>query len=241
MFFALVCAVEPTRIGLAALLVGLPRPFLNLLAFWIGLLVSGAALALAGLVLLRDYLPRIVRAVRFATASPALPPIKIALGALVISIVAMLVVRSRVRRAAPVPIPVGGPSGMELQSKKPSVFWLLSLPRVLPGLVKSGSVAMAFIAGLCTSAPPVEFWGAVLAILASGAPGGMQLSAWVMFMLVAYAIAEIPLICYLAAPAKTGAIVTRLHGWLRAHSRPISLVFLSAFGALMVAGGVGGL
>jgi hypothetical protein len=100
---------------------------------------------------------------------------------------------------------------------------------------------MAFIAGLATSAPPVEFWGAVLAILASGAAAGTQVSAVVVFMLVGYAIAEVPLICYLAAPAKTRAVVTRLHGWLRAHARPVFLAFLSAFGVIMIAGGVGGL
>ncbi len=241
LFFAVICAVEPTRIGLAALLVALPRPFLNLLAFWIGLVISGFGLALAGLFLLRDYLPRIIHAFRFASASPVVPPIKVAFGVLAISVVAMLAARSRMRQAVPVPVPVpyGGPSGLELEKNKLRLWSPLSLPRRLPVLVKSGSVGMAFIAGLCTSAPPLEFWGAVLAILASGATGGTQVSAVVMFLLVGYAIAEIPLICYLASPSKTRSIVAQLHGWLRAHSRPISLSCLGVFGVLMIAGGVG--
>lgn len=245
LFFALICAAEPTRIAIAAMLVALPRPFPNLLAFWIGMLISGAALALAGMVLLRDYLPRIVQTLRLATSSPAVPPIKIAFGVLAIFIVATLVARSRARQVAsvaPVPVPIGGPTGLELQPNKPSMFSLRALSRLSwPALVERGSVRMAFMAGLAMSAPPLEFWGAVLAILASGATGGTQVSAVVVFMLVGYAIAEIPLIFYLAAPSKTRSIVARLHRWLGLHRRPIFLSCLSAFGVLMIAGGVGGL
>ena len=243
LFFALICAVEPTRIGLAAVLVALPRPFLNLLAFWIGLVIAGFGLALAGLFLLRDYLPRIIHAFRFATASPAVPPIKIAFGVLAILVAALLVARSRMRQAAPVPVsvpvPFSGPSGSEFQKNKLSLLSPMSLPRRLPVLVQNGSVGMAFIAGVCTSAPPLEFWGAVLAILASGATGGTQVSAVIVFLLVGYAIAEIPLVCYLAAPSRTRSIVARLHGWLRSHGRPISLSCLGVFGVLMIAGGMG--
>jgi Sap, sulfolipid-1-addressing protein len=233
LFFALFCAAEPTRIGVAAVLVGLPRPFHNLLAFWIGLLISGGALALTALFLLNDYAVQIDHVVRSAMANPAVPPTKIALGALAIAVAAMLVVRARVRQTAAVPVPVGGPSGLELQPKKSRVSWA--------ALVEGGSVGMAFVAGLATSAPPVEFWGAVLAILASGAAAGTQVSAVVVFMLVGYVIAEVPLICYLAAPAKTRATVTQLHGWLRANARAVFLGFLSVFGVIMIAGGLGGL
>ena len=125
---------------------------------------------------------------------------------------------------------------------KPSWFSLRALRQLSwPTLVERGSVGMAFAAGLAMSAPPLEFWGAILAILASGAAGGTQVSALVVFMLVGYAIAEIPLICFLAAPAKTRSIVARLHTWLGLHRRPIFLTCLGAFGVLMVAGGVGGL
>ncbi|BBZ39146.1 GAP family protein [Mycobacterium conspicuum] len=243
LFFALICAVEPTRIGVAAMLVALPRPFRNLLAFWAGLVLSGGALALVGMVLLRDYLPRIVQAVRFATSSPALPPIKIAFGVLAISIAAMLVARSRVRQMAPlapVPVPVGGPSGLELQPDPPSALSVRALVRgSWTTLVENGSVGMAFMAGLATSAPPLEFWPAVLAILASGATAGTQASAVLLFLLVAYAIAEIPLICYLAAPSKTRTVVTRVHNGLRVHRRPIFLSCLGAFGVMLIANGVG--
>ena len=59
-------------------------------------------------------------------------------------------------------------------------------------------------------------------------------------MLIASAIVEIPLVLYLISPARTQAGVLRLQGWLRAHHKPILLVFLSLFGLFMVACGLGG-
>lgn len=59
-------------------------------------------------------------------------------------------------------------------------------------------------------------------------------------MLVASAIVEIPLVLYVFSPARTQAAVLRLQGWLRAHHRPILLVFLSLFGVFMFACGLGG-
>lgn len=80
-----------------------------------------------------------------------------------------------------------------------------------------------------------------MTILASGAAASVQVSAAVAFMLVATAIVEIPLVCYVISPAKTQAIVMRLQGWLRAHNKPILLVFLGLFGVFMVVCGVGGI
>ena len=243
MMFALASAMEPTRIGIATLLVALPRPFRNLLAFCLGLWTSGACYAVAGLFLVRDAVAPLLLTVRAATASPVVPPIKIAFGVLAIASVATLVVRAKLRQAAPVQVPVGGPSvssGLELRPKKPALFSSLS-PASWSTRVEGGSVAMAFIAGLATSTAPVEFLGAMTAILASGAGAAIQLSAALTFLLVGFTIAEIPLASYLLAPVKTRGAVTQLRGWLRAHQRPIFLVFLSVFGVFMVAGGVGGI
>jgi Sap, sulfolipid-1-addressing protein len=249
LMFALCCAVEPTRIGVAALLIALPRPFLNLIAFWIGLFLSGGGILLAGMFLLNEYVAPIMEAIRAATSSPAVPPIKIALGVLAISTAAMIVVRSRTQSAisapvgvaAPVAVPVGGPTGTELQPTTSSIFSAGALWRGtwIGPAVRRGSVPMALIGGLATSAPPIEFCGVILTILASGAAATTQLSAVFIFMLVGYAIAEIPLVCYLVAPVKTRAAVMQVNGWLCAHRHHISLAFFNVFGVLMIAGGVG--
>jgi hypothetical protein len=263
LFFALVTATEPQRMGIAAILVGLRRPMHNLFAFWLGLMTSGMALALAGMFLLRDYLVPFTHLLKSAAHSPLVPPAKIIFGTLALLFAVAIVVRSSARRATPatvsvpvpVPVPVGGPcgfednpsgvegahSGLELASKRPTVFsrvMKFALGRTSWSTVlDKGSVKLAFFAGLSTSASPLEFWGAVLAILASGAAVGTQMSALLMFLLVGFAIAEIPLVCHLVSPAKTLAVAMRLQGWLRAHQRQIFVFILSVLGVVMVCGG----
>jgi hypothetical protein len=96
---------------------------------------------------------------------------------------------------------------------------------------------MAFVAGLGT--PPVEFWGAMMVILASGAGAGAQVIAALMFIFVGYATAALPLVSYLASPAKTQAVGMWLHDWLRAHRRPILVFIVGTVGVWMVLNGVG--
>jgi hypothetical protein len=98
---------------------------------------------------------------------------------------------------------------------------------------------MAFVAGLGSATPPVEYLAAIIAILASGAAAGAQMSAAVMFTVVAFAVAEIPLVGYLATPAKTEAVMLQLHDWIRARRRPILACVVAATGVFLVATGVG--
>jgi hypothetical protein len=251
--FAMVCALEPTRIAIAGLLVALPRPCRNLLVFWLGMLTAGTAFAVAGLYVVSDYVAPIVNVVHSAFDSPIIPPIKIVAGLLAISATVWIVVRAKVRGAVPVPVPVpvpvsvGGPSECPSEweptpPKKRSIWApFVITPGTWSGWLGGGSLGMAYVAGLFTAAPPLEFWGAMLTILVSGAAAGTQVGATLLFMIVGYSIAEIPLICYLAAPVKTRAVVTRLHDWLQANRRPVAIGAMGTFGVLMVVGGVGGI
>jgi hypothetical protein len=249
LFLALIAAMEPQRIGIAAILAGLRRPMHHLFAFWLGLMTAGLALALVGMFLLRDFLVPFTQFLKSAAKSLAVPPVQITFGVLALLIAVAIVVRSSARRAAPAPVPVpvlvpvggpsgleGDPSGLEVVSKRPNVFALRRTS--WSALLDRGSVKLAFVAGLITSSPPLEFWGAVLAIVASGAAASTQVSAYLMYMLVGYSIAEIPLVSYLVSPAKTQVVVMRLQGWLRAHQRQIFIFILSVVGVLMVGGGV---
>lgn len=236
LWFALMSSLEPMRIGIAALLVSFPRPMLNLLAYWLGLMTMGFGLALAALFLLRGFTLSVVHAVHLAATQPVVPQIKIALGVLALLTAAMLARRSLAGQAAYAAISGGGPSALVLQPKTPIVSSPLSW---WPAILKGGSPAMAFVAGLATATPPVEYGGAIIAILASGAGAGTQVSAALVFILVSFAIAEIPLVGYLASPAKTLAAVSRLQDWLRPRSRPIFVFLLGVMGVLMVAGGAG--
>lgn len=231
--FALISATEPIRIGVTALLVALPRPMLNMFAYWLGLMTSGFGLAVVALCLLRDFTLPVVRVLTSAIESPIVPPIQISFGVVALLLAVMFALRFPARQAASVSAMVGEQSG--LGGTKTTVFSRLSWP----ALVERGSTRMAFFAGLGTSTPPLEYWGAIMAILASGAAAGTQLSAALLFILVSFAIAEFPLVSYLVSPAKTQVVVMQLHGWLRAHRQPLFVFCLGMFGALMIAGGAG--
>jgi Sap, sulfolipid-1-addressing protein len=248
LFFGVVSSIEAQRIGIAAILVGLPRPMRNLFAFWVGLMISGSVLALAGALLLRDSLTPVIGFLTNAGSILAAPPVKIVLGLLAMSIAATLVTRSPARQV--VPVQVGGlvdvePADFEPAARTPNLFSRVSglaLGRFSWSTVlEKGSTKLAFVAGLSTSSPPVEFWGAVLAVLASQAAVGAQVAAFLMFMLASYAVAEIPLVCHLLWPAKTRAVLMQLQGWLRAHQRGIFVFIFGAFGLLTVIGGVSAL
>jgi len=232
---ALISATEPQRIGITALLVALPRPMRNLLVYWLGLMTSGFGVAVIALFLLRESMLPVVRAVTSVFESPVVPPIEITVGVLALSLAAMLAVRSSVRQPVAAAVSAGGSATMVLEPEKPSMMSRLGMS----GRLESGSVKMAYVAGLGTSMPPVEYWGAIAAILAAGAAAGTQVSAALTFLLVAFAFAEMPLVAYVASPAKTRTVVMQVHVWLRTHRRPLLLAILGMFGAMMIASGAG--
>lgn len=238
LILALAALGEPVRVGVIAILVSLPRPMRNLLVYWLGLMVSGLGAALVGLFLLRDFVPPICRFVASAVNSPIVCPMQIVIGVLALASTVMLVRGSLVRRHVPAarqgastPVLLEEPKTPDKSTALARISW--------PNLVERGSVWMSFLAGVSTSMPPIEFWGAVMAILASGAAVGTQVSAAVVFVLVAYAIAEIPLVGYLAFPTKTHNVAIYLHNWLCVHRRQILIYMVGVFGVTMIATGVG--
>ena len=56
-----------------------------------------------------------------------------------------------------------------------------------------------------------------------------------MFTLVAFTVVEVPLISYLATPAKTLAVLQRLNDWMSERRHAIPAVVVGACGVLLVA------
>ena len=100
-------------------------------------------------------------------------------------------------------------------------------------------MVVAFVAGLALATPPVEYLAAMVAILASGAPAAEQLGAAVMFTVVAFTVVEVPLITYLATPAKTLAVVQRLNLWISERRQAIPALVVGAIGVLLMVTGMG--
>jgi hypothetical protein len=236
LLLALLVMPDPVRIGIAVLLLSRPRPMLNLLVFWLGGVALCTVAGLGVLFALRDFAPVVIQGMASIAASSTVGHIKIFMGVLALSIAALIAVGFRARQPARVPIPGGDPSVPVLQPSTPTAF--SRLWRRAQDALKGGSLWVAFVAGL-GSAQPGNCLTAAAAILASRAAAGTQVSAVVVFTLVELALVEIPLVSYLAAPAKTHAVMLQVQNWMRARRRGILGVGIAVLGVYLMTTGMG--
>ena len=224
-------ALDPVRIGIVALVISRPRPMRNLLAFWAGGMVAGIGVALVVLLLLRDLTLPLMQKVESAMSSPTAAQTQVALGVLAVSSAAIIWVRQRELVSA-----VGGDASVAVLSHpRPTGSGRPAMRDRLEG----GSTLVAFVAGLALATPPVEYLAAMIAILSSGAPAAEQLGAALLFTIVAFTVAEVPLVSYLVAPARTMAVVQRLNDWMTGRRHAITAVVAAVCGALLMVTGVG--
>ena len=78
-------------------------------------------------------------------------------------------------------------------------------------------------------------------IVASGAAASVQVSALLLFNVVAFGFVEIPLISYLVAPDRTRATLSALQEWLRTRRRSAVSILLAAVGCVLLGAGLAGL
>ena len=76
---------------------------------------------------------------------------------------------------------------------------------------------------------------ALAVILASGATPTAQVQALIFFNVLAFTVAEIPLVSYLAAPQKTRALMNALHAWLQSRRRREIAALVALMGCIMLA------
>ena len=106
-------------------------------------------------------------------------------------------------------------------------------------LLDAPSLWIAGAAGLGIALPSVDYLAALAVILASGATLATQVGGLVIFNVVAFTFVEIPLLAYLAAPAKTQRSVAAVQGWIRSGHRRAAL--LAAVGCVLLAVGIASL
>jgi hypothetical protein len=238
-------AIDPVRIGLAVLLMSQRNPFRNLMAFWLGGIVAGAAVGVAALVLMRDltltalhFLGDVSTRVRVATVIFAGGRLQIAFGVLAFVILAVITVRARAATRVSVGgAEVGGVNVATLVEERPgNVFQRLGARS--QEILSGDRLWPAFLVGLSSSFPPYEGWIVVAVIGASGTAVGTQFGALMVFILLLLAVIEIPLICYLAVPAKTHAVMEHVHGWMRTYRLQITQAIISFTGVMMLYQGV---
>ncbi len=242
---ALVAATDPLRIGVIAYMVSRARPVRLLLPFFAGGFATNVAVAVAVVFVFRE------SALGDRSVHPG---IEITIG-VVAGLIAVLSAtgllerlfhRVRSKRVA-VTAAVGNhadPATGQPHSEPVEPPTLDSLPVVskLPESIKAalrGEAAWAAgLLGLSNGIPSPYYVGAIAAVLTSGAEVGQQLSALVIFNLVAFAGALIPILSFWIAPDATRSAVERLYAWMKIHHRLVVTVIASAVGVFFVGLGI---
>ena len=104
---------------------------------------------------------------------------------------------------------------------------------------KNGSLWVALVMGFWAGPPPSLVIPVLAVVLASGAAIGAQISAIIVFVVLALAVVEIILVINMAAPAKTQAALRLLYDWAGARRRQILLAIFILVGVTLVAQGMG--
>jgi hypothetical protein len=255
-FFA---AFNPVRLGFTLLVISRSRPVQNLFAFWVGCL-TGSIFPIAIPLTLLHVTP-MLRSLAQNSSTPAthstIRHLQIGIGALALSIAALLTVRLLVRRRAQLPKAAGKASTavLDLDDKPTAITRLLGRAQGVPtedrrGIWRllgrardaweNGSLWVAWLIGqLFGGLPPGEALMLFAIFVTSEAAIGTQVSASIAYVIGMLAFIEIVLVSYLATPAKTYAMLLSLHDWVSARRRQILVAIFAVVGVSMLARGMG--
>lgn len=231
---ALIAATNPVRLGVALLLISRRRPMLNLLTYWLGAVASAITAGLCVLTVVHHFAPTLMQSMSAQAASSGARRIQIVIGLVVLAVTALVAVGFSVRRPR-VPTARGDPPA--LRTSTPTAF--ARLRSRAQGVLRGDYLSVAFVVGLGSGFPAVEYPVALAAIAASGRSIGVQIGAAIIFIVVMLLVVEIPLVSYSATPAQTQAVMLRLHDWVRPRRWRILATVVAAEAVLMVATGLG--
>jgi Sap, sulfolipid-1-addressing protein len=251
---AFLLALNPVRLAIVLLLMSRPRPVQNLLAYWVGNLMVSIPFLLVPLMVLHAT-PTFTSLARDSDTSSTVRHIKLGMGVLTLAIAALMAVRSRTRERAQLPTPGGNASTLVSDSNKPTAISRLlgrardvstedgsAIWRLLGrahNAWENGSLWVALVFGIICVPPPEMVLFVLAVIVTSGAASGVQVSAAIAFVFALHTILEITLVSYLAAPAKTEAVLRVLHDWASAHRRQILIAMFAVIGVALVTNNIG--
>ncbi|UXA04459.1 GAP family protein [Mycobacterium sp. SMC-2] len=251
----ILAALNPVRLGLALLMISRPRPGPNLLAYWVGGLTVCVPELLAPLMLLNftSAFGSLGHGGTTKATSSTLPHIQIGLGVLGLSIAALMAVRFWTRQRSEVRA-----SSDRSAARTPAPDTPIAIPRFLrrardvspedrSGIRRplhrahsaweKGSLWIAWVIGLA-SVPADGVLFILAIIVASRAAVATQVSASIAFVLLMYSVVEMILLGYVAAPARTQALLRQLHDWVRAYHRQILVAVFTVVGVSQLAQGM---
>jgi hypothetical protein len=111
----------------------------------------------------------------------------------------------------------------------------------LPERLLSGSVPLAFIAGVVLNFPSVRYIEAMKEIVVANVSSHERILAILLFNVLMLSPAIVPLVLLAVRPEGTRTVMTRIDTWLRLHAQILLTAVLIVFGLYLIAKGVVGL
>jgi hypothetical protein len=230
----LLSALNPVRLALTLLMVSRPRPLQNLLAFWAGCL-TGAIFAVVVPLALVHVTSMSDSFGQAGAASSTVRHVKIGMGVLALSMAALMTAHSLTRRSqraqlldSNTPTAISRLLGREQHAPAEGGSAFRRLLRSVRSAWENGSLWIAYAIGLAFGGPQPDVALFVVAIIVgSGAAIATQVISAIVYVVGMLAFIEIMVVGYIATPAKTQALLGRLHDWALAHRRQLMVAIFA--------------
>lgn len=209
---ALLAALSPTALLVAAVYLGSARPRLTAAFYLTGAVIMSLVMGVVILVALRS-----ADLNRPAEHSPRYG-LRLGLGILLLA--AGIVVARRQPRA---PDPAKARQG------------------IVSRMVANPAPLTAFLVGILVFAPGVTFLAALQVIATAQASLRLTALAVIIVVVINVVLVWLPILLHMAAPGVTTRYLTAFNGWLRAHSKTVLVWLLVVVGGIMVGNGIYGL
>jgi Sap, sulfolipid-1-addressing protein len=209
---ALLAALSPTALLIAAVYLGSARPRLTGLLYLAGAVIMTVIMAIVVLLVLRS--------AGLNQPREHEPRYELRLGLGVIAFIAGLVVAARKPKPPDPDKPKQG---------------------IMSKLVANPAPASAFLVGILVFTPGVTFIAAMQVIATAQASVEATVTAALLVVIINVMLVWGPIVLYLLAPGATSRRLTGFNTWLRGHGHLLLTVGLLAAGAILIVNGVLGL
>jgi hypothetical protein len=209
---ALLAALSPTALLVAAVYLGSARPRLVTGFYLAGALVMSLVMGVVLLVVLRS--------ANLNRPAQHEPRYGLRLGLGILLLAAAVVVARRKPRP---PDPARPQQGL------------------VSRLVANPAPLTAFLVGLLIFAPGATFLAALQVIATAQADVELTAVALIVVVVINVLLVWLPIVLHLVAPGPTTRYLTAFNGWLRGHGKAVLVWVLVVVGAIMVGNGIYGL
>jgi hypothetical protein len=108
-------------------------------------------------------------------------------------------------------------------------------------VLRRQSIVLTFVVGMALNLPGALYLVALTEIASFDQSFAKDLFDIVVYNLIMFSWAEVPLIAYGVAPERTEALIHRFHDWLGSHLRQIAMVFCGVAALYLTIKGAAGL